>query len=422
MAPGEYPWAMQQAAMLALLVTSAAGAALLLRQARCPGWPVVGGVAAGLVLGPSILGRALPSFHERVFLGGAAERAVLREVDRRHAAELAAAATAPGGAAEAAGRADAMRRRQATERSDAEAAWLAALHEHAVPRRLACAALAATVLLGAAAAALPRAGARGSLVAPLSIGLWAAALPGGLAYFALRLWGDVEPASAALAAAAAAFGPWALTAVDRDAAERAEVGGASMVQAAGRVASAAAIVTATAALASRGGASAWWALALLGAPLGWLIPPPHPGTARLATGALRVVLVPALGAAAALDVNLFATLDARGPWAVLWPILLFLLLSGDARWLGAFTGAIVLGGRGGLRTMRLVMGAMAAGPTQLAATAVAAGAGGLGGDIVLALLLGAVLVEVTTPARRAMARRLRETEQEMEDLNRSAGG
>ena len=65
--------------------------------------------------------------------------------------------------------------------------------------------------------------------------------------------------------------------------------------------------------------------------------------------------------------------------------------------------------------MRLVMPAMAAGPTQLAVAALALQAGLLPERFALPLLAGAILIEITAPARRHMAARLIETEQQIED-------
>ena len=110
-------------------------------------------------------------------------------------------------------------------------------------------------------------------------------------------------------------------------------------------------------------------------------------------------MIPTLTASVAIWVDL---LD---DWS-LWLVLIVLLLSGDGRWFGAFVGARLLGGRRGLRTMRLVLGSVAAGPTQLAVAAVAVFAGAIAPSVALALLLGAVLIEITAPTRRGMSRRI----------------
>ncbi len=66
--------------------------------------------------------------------------------------------------------------------------------------------------------------------------------------------------------------------------------------------------------------------------------------------------------------------------------------------------------------MRLVMGAMAAGPHQLAITAIAVHTWAIPGSLGLGLLLGAVFIETTAGLRRSMARRLAETEEEVEAM------
>ncbi len=65
--------------------------------------------------------------------------------------------------------------------------------------------------------------------------------------------------------------------------------------------------------------------------------------------------------------------------------------------------------------MRLVLGSMAAGPTQLAFATVAAHTLSVRADFILALVLGAVLIEVTAPTRRSMARKLAQLEDQVID-------
>ena len=142
------------------------------------------------------------------------------------------------------------------------------------------------------------------------------------------------------------------------------------------------------------------------AAVGWLIPAPAKPLPRLRAFVSHLV-VPAVAASVGVRVDLLNDF-------AFWPILLIMLLSGDGRWLGAFVGEKVLGGRRGLRTMRLVLGSMAAGPTQLAVAAVAAHTWLVSPRYGLALLLGAVLVEGMAPARRGMAKRLIKTEEEMD--------
>ena len=58
----------------ALLIVTAAASAGLLRVVRAPGPGVIGGILAGVLLGPTIAGRFAPATWERVFVGGETER------------------------------------------------------------------------------------------------------------------------------------------------------------------------------------------------------------------------------------------------------------------------------------------------------------------------------------------------------------
>ena len=96
----------------------------------------------------------------------------------------------------------------------------------------------------------------------------------------------------------------------------------------------------------------------------------------------------------------------------IWPLIVILVVSDDGRWLGAFIGAMLLGRRKGLRTMRLVVGSMSAGLTQLAVTAVAAATWMIPHRLLMPLLLGSLLIEVTSRARRHFAAELRRMDEE----------
>jgi hypothetical protein len=245
---------------------------------------------------------------------------------------------------------------------------------------------------------------------------------------AWRLWPH-DLATALLAGAAMSIGPWALGEIDREAADQAEFGGAHMIQRAGRVASAAGLAAVAGALLAAGSsAAAAWAAPLAALPIAGLLP--HLKSPAL----MRVIDAALLPVACALIMVRIDVIEHLN----VWMIVVFMVLAGDGRWIGALLGALIMGGRSGLRTMRLVTGAMSCGPTMLAVTAVGvysgllpgagvglapgAGAGpspgaGAGGEsIALALVLSAALIEVTTPARRAVVRRLVETEREIEEI------
>jgi hypothetical protein len=404
-----------------LLLLLPAAAALLLRWARCPGWPVVGGAIAGILLGPTILGRVAPEVFERLIDGGAEERAVLDAARRRQAADLLAAQVAGADDTVIAE----MRVAHGEELVPLAKAWTDARWHDQRPLRNYSAVMTALALLAAGRLRVPRGGARSNPVAAASIGLWSALLPGALGV-AVAAWvaGDRHGWPAMLLAGAAlAIGPWTLGGADRAAADRAEIGGARLVQTAGRVASALAIAAAvTALLAVRGAAAIAAVLALLALPVAWMLPAARPAPMTEGDGrsprrrggegwtriALEHWLVPPLTACAAINVDVIA--DAH-----LGALLALLLISGDGRWLGALVGALLPGRRRALRTMRLVLGSMSCGVTQLAITAGAAHAWALPREITFGLIVGAVAIEVLAPARRSMARRIVETETALDE-------
>jgi hypothetical protein len=393
--------------------------ALLLRWARCPGAAVLGGAIAGILMGPAVFGRIAPEAFERAFVGGFEQRQALDSLRRRQGADLLAAEA--GGLDE-----DAIRhfsQRHWEEGIALREKLEAARWAFQRPTRVGVAVVVALTLLGAAFLQVREGDRRQGFAAPLSIGAWASLLPGALAYSAMTWLWRHPPGPALLAAAAVAIGPWALTRVDREAADEAEFGGAHMIQTAGRIASVLAILLAAVSLLIvRGVAGSVWWLALLALPAGWLFPKNGTGVVfgaeanrgapsglrRAAQRTSEFVLLPLLAASVGLRIDIYTHF-------ALWPIVMFVLLSGDGRWLGAFMGAMLPGGRTGMRTMRLVMGSMACGPTQLAVAALAAHTWSLPESIPYALLLGAVYIETSTPLRRIMARRLAQTEEEMEE-------
>ncbi len=288
---------------------------------------------------------------------------------------------------------------------------------HQKPLRMFTAVVIAISLLGAGRAAVPTPprGHRQHMISAISIGLWSAAIPGAAAYVAAVQWWGWSAAEAAITASAVMIGPWALTAIDRYAADRAEHGGAHLIQTAGRIASLLAIaLTGWVAFTIMGLSGLAWCVALASFMVSWVVRAPRWRLSSPASddgrrpageaGVFACVVIPALAALAAVRIEFFAHF-------ALWPILLLLALSGDGRWLGALVGAMMLGGRRGLRTMRLVLGSMACGPTQLAIVALTANLWLIPGQAIMALTFGAVLIEATAPLRRSMAKRLTEAEE-----------
>lgn len=392
--------------MHVLLVVVPWACAALLRRARMPGWAVIGGVMAGVLLGPTIFGRVMPDTFEHLFVGGIEERHSRQSLERRHAADDKAASAA--GLSRAA-LAD-MVQRHDLESAEALQHWEHAKWSHQRPLRNFTYVFVAATLFCAGLFAVPRPKlppptARATFISALSVGVWAAGLPAVAAFVAMRYLFEREPAESLMTAAAVAIGPWVMTASDREAASRAEIGGGVMIQTAGRVASLAAIALAAAALwMYRDGTGLASAIPLLGLSAGWLIRPANWRKMRAITESW---MVPTLAASIAVKIDLYEH-------ASLWPIAVLVLLSGDGRWIGAVLGTMIPGGRRALRTMRLVLGLMAAGPTQLAVTALGLHVGLISESIALALLAGAVLIEATVNTRRSMAQRLIQTEAEID--------
>lgn len=388
---------------LAALFVAASVLAWLLKRAGAPGWAIVGGVIAGILLGPTIFGRLAPTMYESIVVGGMEQRESLQELVNQHQADR-LAATEVGADAEAMQR---IEDEQTAERREHEAALDDARWSHQQTLRIVTAAVVLLTLLGAGLQRRLPAGARQPFLGASTIGLWAAVLPGAIAGICMYRWWEYDLAATLLVSAAVMIGPWLLTDVDREAADRAELGGARLMQLAGRVASVTALLTILATfLVVTDPVVLVWMLPLGGLVLGWFLPVPDH---RAVNAALHWVLLPMLGALCAMHVELIEHF-------AFWPLLILLVLSGDGRWIGAAIGAMSLGGRRVLRTMRLVMGSCACGPTQLAVLALLAMTWSLPEELLPALLFGAVLIEISVPARRSLAQRLAETEEEMREF------
>jgi hypothetical protein len=359
----------------------------------------VGGLAAGLLLGPAIAGRVLPQTWERVYVGGVPEREQRDTIDRDYqgrAIFLEQRLDAEGLAS--------LREEHQAERMPAVTAWRDAVSAHQQPRQIAVAVAVGLMLLLVGAGGVSGRDGPTSWIAALSVGGWSAVVPGVAAFAVLRHLLDVDLAAAAAVAACVAIGPFVLTVIDRRSADLAEIGGHRLVRDAGRVASVLAIgVAAWAAWRHDGLETLAWVTPLAALPVGWALRlDRHP----VAMAVRDRVLVPTVAASVALGVDLYDDF-----W--FWPLLLLIIASADGRWIGATTGAMLLGQRQWLRTMRLMMGTMASGPTQIAVAAVVVQAGLIDGSLALAVAVGAITVEVSPPLRRAMSRHLSDMEDEL---------
>lgn len=388
-----------------LLVLPAACAALLRwagssRRGPQTGWSLLGGIMAGVLLGPVIFGRLLPSEFERCIIGGVQEHHARDALISRQGADLEVANFAGWNREQI----DELRSRHTQELAERDHALREARWRDQAPLRGFTLVITALVLLGAGAFAVERSDpsgihngnqSRAGWISAVSIGLWSAALPGALAYTVMVGWWRYSAAPAALVAAALAIGPWALMPGDRKSADQSEIGGARTVQAAGRVASLLALAIAIWSMWSQKGMEGLVLAMPLGAlPIGWML-----GRFMRRSAVTRIIehlLIPTMAACVAIEIDLFEQF-------AFWPIIVIVLLSGPGRWLGAQLGAVLSDRRRGWRAMRLVHGAMAAGPTQIAVAAIGAHTWTVPENLLLPLLLGAVLMELSR-ARRFMVR------------------
>jgi len=389
-----YPYTLMEIFLpIALLLVAATMCAALLRQLGCPGNALIGGVLAGVLLGPTLMGRVMPATQERLFTGGIEQREQLQTVRSRHGADLLAARAADAND-------DVLRELQLQHHQEhllAEQIWHEAQHTHQQPQRILAAVLIVLILLGSSKYKQSRITTKPSGVPSITIGLWMATVPGAIvALVAWYLW-DQTPAQSALLASAVMIGPWVLTRVDIRAAQRAEHGGAMLLTDAGRWASILAMAVALGGLWLHD--SLYWGMVLFALPLAWIITAQATRLASMMHSFLQWIAIPTLAAGVTVKLELYHHF-------AFWPVLLMLIVSGDGRWLGAFVGTVLLGGRTYKQAMQLALGAMACGPMQLSLLALACHAAVLTPPMVFALLLGAVYVEATVPMRRWFAREL----------------
>jgi hypothetical protein len=415
--------------LLATLAVAAIAVLLgeLLRRGGLPGSAILGGVLAGVLLGPGVLGRAAPETFERFVAGATPQREALATHLRHFEATEAALESSPdlSPAAQAEARADLAAPLAALQAAVDEAAW-----RHAAPLRGALLALALLLLLvgwstpiGGGASPTRR------WADALLLGAWAAIVPAGLAMLLLR--GDAAPSALLVLAAALAVGPWRLGRQDRLDADAAEADGARLLQAAGLVASALAALALVGAAAVADGDGRERAAVLAAAVVVPLLAGAaialrarHGGAVgggAAGGGAARAalfeptwvdrthrLLVPALVSIALLRIE---------PWLDLrwWPLLVVVLLTDNGRLLGGVLAAFLPGGRRGLRAMRMALGLSAAGPTQAAIAAIAIAWESLPPAWGLALLLGAAVPELSTPLRARAAAMLDAAERELDE-------
>jgi hypothetical protein len=370
------------------------------------GWSITAGLFAGILLGPTVFGRIFPDHYERWLIGGVELRQARDSLMRRHGAEMLVAEHSRLDPGEVQVMHDEHDLQSANlERDLGQARW-----RHQAPLRGFTMVVIALVLLASGRHVIRQPRGQNIAISAFTAGIWSAAVPAGLACLVALWWWQLTLESALMLGASVAIGPWALTPFDRRAADRSEVGGARLVQAAGRISSVIAMAMAGMSLWLTGGLTLLvYGAPLLALPVAWVIgdrrrdtSAANPRSKRHAQGfsaidlIMHLLLMPTLAACVSIRLDLLTDVE-------LWPAVLLPLISDDGRWLGAFCGTLILGGRPVLRTMRLVMGTMAAGPTQLAIAALVAHTHALAPAALLGLALGSLLMESTAPLRRKMA-------------------
>ena len=362
--------------------------AAVLRVGRVRGSSIIGGVLAGIVLGPAVFGSIAPNLWESMFQGGQQSHQNVEQIERRQQADLLSVASSGVDIAVL----EQLRAEQQHELEQATAEWKTAQWKDQRTLRNYVLVLVIVVLLSGS---LRRSVLGKSTTATsLSVGAWASIVPGGIiATASLYLWGTSVAESLAIGACLAA-GPWTLTRWEQRAADGSEDGGAALMLRCGRVAW---VVAGAAAI-----FSAWtvqqamalvWLLPLLLLPLCWSIP-----RKQLAwlTWFTDKVAIPSI---VATTLVLIHPIEAFS----FWPVLVVLLISGDGRWLGGMFGLTILGGRSSISTMQLTMPLVDAGVSQLCMASLLFGVGVLHPELALAAIIGVVFLELSAPMRRKFA-------------------
>lgn len=394
-------WAVGLAA-LAVALLPAMALAWLMRAGRLLGGgasvcAVVGGLIAGVLVGPGVLGRVVPDFYESVFTGAVAERETRQRLGREQAIEVAVMRSSDV-TSEALTELQEMHVRAMTGPAEAERRALADRADtiDAVGVGLAAAALILPYLLRAAGASR-RAMTPIDRLASRSAGLLSLALPAGAAAAAMVGLLEMDWRLAAAFGGAGATG-WAAPGLRcrrlgrlareprTDQASSAALGGAMLL--------------------SAGATSAVW-LAIGAIPglaglrrIGGSRFPRR--LRRTLHAAVYAVIAPGVCAAAAMRVDPYALIGTGG--TALWiAILIAVVVSTDGRWFGATLAWLAADAKRGLRpameraTAHLASGV---GIAQCTLALTLAALAGLGQAPLLALLIGAALVELSVGAYR----------------------
>ena len=191
---------------MAAIVLLSLGFAWLLRRAGFPGSAAAGGVLAGLLLGPGVLGRLAPDAHGRMFGAAPTELAAWRQAERAVGATEFVAGSV-GAEPESATDAIESLARIADER---RVAWQAAIERERRPFAWFTVAIAFLLIMGTALAREADAPApREPRSRGIMLGAWAAVLPAALAAVTLDWLGEESWSPTMLASmACVAAGAW----------------------------------------------------------------------------------------------------------------------------------------------------------------------------------------------------------------------
>ena len=336
--------------------------AALLRLNKVRGSSIIGGVLAGILLGPAVFGSIAPDYWEGIFQGGQEEHKLVYELA------------------------------QQDELDQAIARWEVAKWEDQRTLRTYLLVFVSVVLLSGSIRRTIDA--TSNTATSLTVGVWAAIVPGGIIAVASQYWWGTNVAGSLAIGACLGAGPWTLKRWEQQTADDSEGGGASLMLRCGYVAW---VVASIAALYSSwtilGVMSLVWLLPMLLLPLFWLLPK---GNLPWLTWFADNAAIPSIAATAMVLIH---PLDALS----FWPIVLVALISSDGRWLGGMIGLLILGGRTSVAAMRITMPLVDAGASQLCMAALLFGVGVLSAELAVAAIIGAVFIELTANTRQKFA-------------------
>lgn len=397
-------WAAAIAAGALALIPGAA-LAWLLRAARPSGgaaWAaVLGGILAGVLVGPGVLGRVAPEAHAAMLVGASNERDTRQRLAREHAIELAVMRSS-GVTPQAVGELAAQHEREMAPLRDAEARATAQRAEAIAWAGVGIAAgsLALVYLVGGGATSRRPIEPAQRLLARTA-GILSVALPVGACALALHWLVGLDGRTGAAFGAAAAAG-WAAPGVrarrmGREARSAMTDRASSAAMATGMLG--AGVVVRSVALVV-GAVPALIGLRRMG------VSRPSRRVRRALHAALYGLLAPGLCAAAAMRIDPYQLLGAGG--AALWIVLAVgAVASTDGRWLGAVGGwAAVSGGKGLAAPMERATAQMASGVgvAQCGLAFALHAFGGVDDALILALLAGAALAECSVGVYRLFTR------------------